>query len=136
MTWTRSLRGRANSEARSSPSRKMRRGCDSPSLPTRLARPSPPASSWRRTARRSLAGRPVALASSGEALELPCVHAGQPIRAVRGRWADPRVAGNAGVTQGVHVGPILVDPCAYLNSSADGPGAGDEDIDAAPRALQ
>ena len=47
---------------------------------------------------RSLAGRPVALASSGEALELPFVHARQPILAVRGRWADPRVAGNMGVT--------------------------------------
>ena len=34
----------------------MRRGCDSPSLPIRLARPSPPASSWRRTARRSAFG--------------------------------------------------------------------------------
>jgi predicted enzyme related to lactoylglutathione lyase len=43
----------ANSEARSSPSRRMRRGCDSLSSPFRLARPSPPAGSWRRTARRS-----------------------------------------------------------------------------------
>jgi hypothetical protein len=51
----------------------------------------------------SLAGRPVALASPGEALELPCVHATQPILAVRGRWADPRVAGNMGVTQGVQL---------------------------------
>jgi hypothetical protein len=66
----------------------------------------------------SLAGRPVALASSGEALELPFVHAGQPILAERGRWADPRVAGNTGVTQGMHVRPILVDPCAYLISVA------------------
>jgi hypothetical protein len=49
------------------------------------------------------AGRPVALASLGEALELPFVHAGQPILALRGRWADPRFAGNMGVTQGVHV---------------------------------
>ena len=31
-----------------------------------------------------------------------------------------------GVTQGVHVRPILVDPCVYLISSADGPVAGDE----------
>ena len=84
---------------------------------------------WHCVAHRSLAGRPVALASSGEALELPCVHARQPILAVRGRWADPRVAENMGVTQGVHVRPILVDPCAYLISSADGPVAGDEDID-------
>jgi hypothetical protein len=72
----------------------------------------------------SLAGRPVALASSGEALELPFVHARQPIFAVRGRWADPRVVRNTGVTQGVHVRPILVDPCVYLISSADGPVAG------------
>ncbi len=53
-----------------------------------------------------------------------------------GRGADPRVAGNMGVTQGVHVRPILVDPCAYLISSADGPVAGDEDIDVARHALE
>ena len=112
------------------PSRRMRQACPQhrhrrgdqhqtrPVIPGR----SPPL-------RGLLAGRPVALASSGEALELPCVHAGQPILAVRGRWADPRVAGNMGVTQGVHVRPILVDPCVYLISSADGPVAGDEDID-------
>ncbi len=40
-----------------------------------------------------------------------------------------------GVTQGVHVRPILVDPCVYLISSADGPVAGDENIDVARRAL-
>jgi hypothetical protein len=62
---------------------------------------------------------------------LPFVHAGQPILAVRGRWADPRVAENIGVTQGVHVRPILIDPCVYLISSADGPVAGDDDIDVA-----
>ena len=84
----------------------------------------------------SLAGRPVALASSGEALELPFVHARQPILAVRGRWADPRVAGNMGVTQGVHVRPILVDPCVYPISSADGPVARDEDIDVVRHALE
>jgi hypothetical protein len=28
----------------------------------------------------------------------------------------------------VHVRPILVDPCVYLISSADGPVAGDEDV--------
>jgi hypothetical protein len=44
-TWTRSLRESANSEARSSPGRRMRRGCDSASLPIRLARPLPLASS-------------------------------------------------------------------------------------------
>ena len=83
-----------------------------------------------------LAGRPVSLALSGEALELPCVHAGQPILAVGGRWADPRVAGNMGVAQGVHVCPILVDPRVYLISFADGPVAGDEDIDVARHALE
>jgi len=83
------------------------------------------------TACGSLAGRPVALASLGEALELPFVHARQPILGVRGQWADPRVAGNSGVTQGVHVRPILADPCVDLISSADGPVAGDEDIDVA-----
>ena len=57
------------------------------------------------------------------------MHAWHPIE--RGRWADPRVAGNTGVTQGVRVRPILVDPCVYLVSSADGPVAGDEDIDVA-----
>ena len=88
------------------------------------------------TTRPSLAGRPVALASSGEALELPCVHAGHPVPAVLGRWADPRVAENMGVTQGVHVRPILVDPCVYLISSADGPVAGDDDIDVARHALE
>ena len=54
------------------------------------------------------------------------MHAGHPIE--RGRWADPRVVRSTGVTQGLHVRTILVDPCAYLISSADGPVAGDEDI--------
>jgi hypothetical protein len=67
---------------------------------------------------------------------LPFMHAGQPILAERGRWADPRVAGDTGVTQGMHVRAILVDPCVYLISSADGPVAGDEDIDVVRRALQ
>jgi hypothetical protein len=67
---------------------------------------------------------------------LPFVHAGQPIFAVRGRWADPRVAGDTGVTQGVHVRAILVDPCVCLISSADGPVAGDDDIDVVRRALE
>jgi hypothetical protein len=57
------------------------------------------------------------------------VHAGQPILAERGRWADPRVAGNTGVTQAIHVRAILSDPCANLVSSADGPVTWDEDID-------
>ena len=64
------------------------------------------------------------------------MHAGQPILAERGRWADPGVAGNTGVTQGVHVRAILVDQCAYLIGSADGPLAGDEDINVARRALE
>src|SRR2546423_5301108 len=84
---------------------------------------------------RKLGGRPVAHASSGEVLELPFVHAGQPIVAEGGRWADPRVAGSVGVTQGVHVRPILDDPCAYLISSAGGPVAGDDDIGVARHAL-
>ena len=53
-----------------------------------------------------------------------------------GRWAEPRVAGNTGVTQGMHVRPILVDPGVYLISSADGPMAGDEDIDVVRHALE
>ena len=60
--------------------------------------------------------------------------AGQPILAVR-RWAEPRVAENISVTQGVHVRAILVDPCVYLISSADGPVTRDEDIDIARHAL-
>jgi hypothetical protein len=36
----------------------------------------------------------------------------------------PAGAGNTGVTQGMQVRPILVDPCVYLISSADGPVAG------------
>jgi hypothetical protein len=85
---------------------------------------------------RSLAGRRVVLASSGEAPELPFMHAGHPLPAVLGQWADPLVAGSGGVTQGIHVRAILVDPCAHLISSADGPVAGDEDIDVARRALE
>jgi len=62
------------------------------------------------------------------------MHAGHPIE--RGRWADPRVVRSTGVTQGLHVRTILVDPCVYLISSADGPVAGDEDIDVARHALE
>jgi hypothetical protein len=62
--------------------------------------------------------------------------AGQPVLAERGRWADPRVAGNTGVTQGMHVRAILFDPCAYLISSADEPMTGDEDINVARRAIE
>ena len=39
-------------------------------------------------------------------------------------------------TQGVHVRPILVDPWVYLISSADGPVAGDQDIDVIRHALE
>ena len=85
-------------------------------------------------AHRSLAGRPVALSSSGELLQLPFMHAGHPTE--RGRWANPRVVRSTGVTHGVHVRAILVDPCGYLISSADGPVTGDEDIDVARRALE
>src|SRR5919202_326402 len=53
-----------------------------------------------------------------------------------GRWADPRVVGNTAVTQGMHVRAVLVDPCAYLISSADGPVTRDEDIDVVRHALQ
>ncbi len=64
------------------------------------------------------------------------MHAGLPILAVRGRWADPRVAGSTGVTQSLHVPVILLDPCAYLINSADGPVTRDEDIDVAHHALE
>jgi hypothetical protein len=47
---------------------------------------------------------------------------------------EARVAENIGVTQGVHVHPILVDPLVYLINSADGPVAGNKDIDLAPHA--
>ena len=57
----------------------------------------------------------------------------QPILAESDRWADPRVAGNSGVTQGLHIRPILIDPCVYLIGSADGPVAGDEDRRERPR---
>jgi AcrR family transcriptional regulator len=76
-----------------------------------------------------------AIASFGQALELPCVHARQEILAV-GRRAEPRVVGNASVTHGVHVRPIQVNPCAYLISSADGPVPGDQDINVARHALE
>ena len=62
---------------------------------------------------------------------MPVVHIAYPLPAGLSRWADPRVAEDMGVMQGVHVRPILVDPCAYLISSADGSVTGDEDIDVA-----
>ena len=42
------------------------------------------------------------------------MHAGHPIE--RGRWADPRVVRSAGVTQGLYVRAILVDPRVDLIS--------------------
>ena len=92
--------------------------------------------SWHCVAHRPLARRPAVLASLGEALELPFMHAGQPILAERGRWADPWVAGKMGVTQAMHVRPILVDPRLHLISSADGPVTRDEDIDVVRHTLQ
>src|SRR5918996_3356139 len=69
-------------------------------------------------------------------LELPFVHAGHPVPAFLGRWADPRVAENVGITQGVQVRPVLVDPCVYVISFADGPVAGDEDVNAVCHAFE
>jgi len=70
----------------------------------------------------SLAGRPVSLSFLGEWLDLSFMHAGHPI--VRGRWTDPRIAG---ITQGMQVRAILVDPCVCLISSTDGPVTWDDD---------
>ena len=64
------------------------------------------------------------------------MHVAHPFPAGLGRWTDPRVADNTGATHGVQVRPILVDPCLYLTSSADGPVAGDENIDVACHALE
>jgi hypothetical protein len=84
----------------------------------------------------SLSGCPVARSFLGEPLELPFIHAGQPILAERGRWADARVIGSMAVTQGMHVRAIQFDPSAYLVSSADGPVTGDEDINVVRHALK
>src|SRR5687768_10863835 len=83
-----------------------------------------------------LAGRRVAFASFGEALGLPCVHIAYPFPAGLGRGADPRVIGSMAVTQGMHVRAVLFDPCMYLTSSADGPVAGDDDIDVVRHVLE
>jgi hypothetical protein len=40
------------------------------------------------------------------------------------------------VTQGMYVRAVLVDPCADLISSADGPVTGDDDIDVVRHALE
>lgn len=51
-------------------------------------------------------------------------------------WAEPQVAGNADVAQGLHVRAILVDPRVYLISSGDGPMAGDKDVDVCSHARE
>ncbi len=88
------------------------------------------------TARGSLAGRPVALASPGEALGSPCVSVDHPFPAGLGRWADPRVVGSMAVTQSVYGRAVLFDPWAYLIGSADGPVTGDHDIDVVRHVLE
>jgi hypothetical protein len=60
---------------------------------------------------------------------LPFVQSGQPVLAECGRRAEPWVVRNTVVTQGKHVGAILVDACEYLIRSAGGSMAGDEDLD-------
>jgi hypothetical protein len=67
---------------------------------------------WRRAAHRSSAACVAAFVSFGEALGLPVVHIAYPLPARLSRWADPRVTDNLIVTQGLHVRPVLVDPCA------------------------
>ena len=67
---------------------------------------------------------------------MPFIHAGQPIFAERGRWADARVIGSMAVTQGMHVRAILFDPGVYLISSADGPVTGDEDSNVVRHVLE
>ncbi len=62
------------------------------------------------------------------------MHARQEILAVR-RWAESRVVANIGVTQGIYLRAILVDSCAYLISSSDGPVTRDENLDIARHAL-
>src|SRR5262245_1487935 len=84
----------------------------------------------------SLSGCLVTFASLGEALELPIVHIAYPLPAGLGRWADPRVIGNTAVTQGEHVRPIRLDPCAQLVGSADRTVARDENIDVVRNALE
>jgi hypothetical protein len=67
---------------------------------------------------------------------LPFRHAGQPILAERGRWADARVVRGTTVTQGVDVRAIQFDPGADLIGAADGPVTWDEDIDVVSHALE
>src|SRR4051795_4182097 len=81
-------------------------------------------------------GRRVAFVPSGQALRLPCVHIAYPLPAGLGRWADPRVVRTLAVTQGVHVRAVVLDPCVWLISSADGPVTRDDDIHVVRRALE
>ena len=67
---------------------------------------------------------------------MPFIYGGQPFLAERGRWTDARVIGSMAVTQGMYVGAIQFDPRAYLISSADGPVAGDDDINVVRHALE
>src|SRR5688500_7497412 len=84
----------------------------------------------------SSGGCPFALRLVAEPLSLPLIHARQPIPAERSRRTDARIIGNPAVAQGPHVRAILVDPGAYLISSADGPVTGDEDIDVVRHGLE
>src|SRR5688572_3749639 len=84
----------------------------------------------------TLSGSPVVRSLFGELLELSCVYVAHPFPAFLGRWADPRVADNLIVTQGLHVRPILVDSCTELIGSADGAVTWDEDIDVVRHALE
>src|SRR5688572_14208888 len=67
----------------------------------------PPCPEHRRLSRpdmSSLSGRSGCLALLGEPLELPVMHVRQPIQ--RGRWAHPRIVGNAAVAQALHIRAI------------------------------
>ena len=56
--------------------------------------------------------------------------ASKEVLAIRG-WTEPRVVGSIAVTQGLHVRPILGDPCGHLIGPTDGPVARDDDVDVA-----
>ncbi|SDP78968.1 hypothetical protein SAMN04487914_14011 [Arthrobacter sp. ok909] len=83
-----------------------------------------------------LAGRTAAGPSFGETLVLPCVNVAHPFPTLLSRGADARVARITCVTQGVHICPILIDPCVDLVRFSDGPVPGDDDIDDTGHALQ
>ena len=86
-------------------------------------------------AHRSLAGRPprAPFLRRGAGVDVHERQGGSPSRGRMGR-AEGRE--NMCVTQGEQVGAILGDPCKYLTGSADGPVAGDDDIDIGRRALE